>query len=50
MDHELNLIEIMETVQKDGEAISLEDIEGLYVTKNHVIYAAQTSANDFIFK
>ena len=35
----------METVQKDGEAISLEDIEGLYVTKNHVIYAAQTSAN-----
>ena len=45
LDHELNLIEIMETVQKDGETIDLEDIEGLYVTKNHVIYAAQTSAN-----
>ena len=45
LDKDLCLIEIMESVLMDGEEIPLTDIEGLYVTAEHIIYAAQTSAN-----
>lgn len=44
LDQDLKLLEIMETVTMNGEEIPLTDIEGLYVTKEHVIYAAQTQA------
>lgn len=42
LDEDLNLLEVMESVDMDGEEIPLTDIEGLYVTREHVIYAAQT--------
>ena len=44
LDSELELLDIMETVRMDGEEIPLTDIEGMYVTKDHVLYASQTSA------
>ncbi|MBD5460854.1 MAG: hypothetical protein HDR26_07960 [Lachnospiraceae bacterium] len=45
LDAELNLQEIMESVRMNGEEIPLTDIEGLYVTEEHVMYASQTSAS-----
>lgn len=45
LDDELNLQEIMETVRMNGEEIPLTDIEGMYVTGDHILYASQTSAN-----
>lgn len=43
LDAQLNLLEVMETVQMNGEEIPLTDVEGMYVTGDHVIYASQTS-------
>ena len=43
LDQDLRLLEIMETVTMNGEEIPLTDVQGLYVTEEHVIYAAQTS-------
>lgn len=45
LDHDLNYLDVMETVQMNGEEIPLEDIEGLYVADDGTIYAAQTSHN-----
>ncbi|MDE7325511.1 MAG: hypothetical protein K2N63_04385 [Lachnospiraceae bacterium] len=45
LDENLCLVEIMESVRMDGEEVALSDIQGLYVTEEHVIYAAQTAAN-----
>lgn len=44
LDAELKLQDVMENVLLGGEEIPLTDIEGLYVTEEHVIYASQTSA------
>ena len=42
LDQELELLDTMETVRMNGEEIPLTDIEGMYVTEEHVIYASQT--------
>lgn len=42
LDSNLELIEVMENVQMNGEEIPLTGIQGLYVTDEHVIYACQT--------
>lgn len=44
LDAALQLQDIMESVRMNGEEIPLTDIEGLYVTEEHVMYASQTSA------
>ncbi len=44
LDDELNLLDILETVHMNGEEIPLTDVEGMYVTKDHVLYAAQTAS------
>lgn len=44
LDAKLNLLDIMESVRMNGEEIPLTDIQGLYVTEEHVMYASQTSA------
>ena len=36
LDDELNLLDILETVHMNGEEIPLTDVEGMYVTKDHV--------------
>ncbi len=45
LDPDLEFLGTIETVLLDGEEIPLEDIEGLYVSEDGVIYAAQTSHN-----
>ncbi len=45
LNDQLELKEIMETVSMDGEEIPLTDVQGLYVSDDHVIYACQTSLN-----
>lgn len=44
LDEELELLEVMETVRMNGEEIPLVDVEGMYVTKDHVMYVSQTDA------
>lgn len=44
LDAGLELLDIMESVRMNGEEIPLTDIEGMYVTEDHVIYASQTQA------
>ncbi len=44
LDAELNLVDILETVHWNGEDIPLADVEGVYVTKEHVLYASQTAS------
>ncbi len=44
LNEELELLDIWETVQMNGEEIPLTDIEGIYVTEEHVMYAAQTAS------
>lgn len=44
LDSELALLDTIEMVRMGGEEILLSDIEGIYVTKDHVLYASQTSA------
>jgi len=44
LDDKLNLLETMETARMDGEELQLTDIEGMYVTEDHILYASQTSA------
>lgn len=44
LDDELKLLDIMETVHMNGEEIPLADVEGMYVTKDHVLYASQTAS------
>ncbi len=44
LDQDLELLDSMETVRMNGEEIPLTDIEGMYVTEEHVIYASQTQA------
>ena len=43
LNEELELQEIIETVTMNGEEIALEDVQGLYVSDEGVIYACQTS-------
>lgn len=43
LNEELELQEIIETVIMNGEEIALEDVQGLYVSDDGVIYACQTS-------
>ncbi len=44
LDEGLELLEVLETVRMNGEDIPLTDVEGMYVTEDHVIYASQTSS------
>ncbi|HBA47432.1 MAG TPA: hypothetical protein DCZ91_06470 [Lachnospiraceae bacterium] len=44
LDAELELLEIMETVRMNGEEVPLTDVEGMYVTEDHVLYASQTQS------
>jgi len=44
LNAELELVDIIETVHMNGEEISLTDIEGMYVTREHVLYASQTAS------
>lgn len=44
LNEELELLDIMESVHMNGEEIPLTDIEGMYVTGEHVLYASQTSS------
>lgn len=44
LDEDLELLEIWETVRMNGEEIPLTDVEGLYVTEDHVLYASQTAS------
>ena len=43
LNEDLELQEIIETVTMNGEEIALEDVQGLYVSDDGVIYACQTS-------
>ena len=43
LNDELELLEILETVTMDGQEIPLTDVQGLYVSRDHVIYACQAS-------
>ncbi len=43
LNDRLELLEVMETVSMNGEDIPLTDVQGLYVSEDHVIYACQTS-------
>lgn len=43
LNEELEFQEIIETVTMNGEEIALEDVQGLYVSDDGVIYACQTS-------
>lgn len=45
LNDQLELIEVMNTVTMNGEEIKLQDVQGLYVNDDHVIYACQTSLN-----
>lgn len=43
INSDLELIDIIETVNMDGEDIPLTDVEGMYITDDAVMYLCQTS-------